>query len=79
MYFEYLIYITIILLIISYLIKKFKKYRKIHKINGLDGIWFYFINKNIAKTGFSNFIDKKKNLLGAKIEKLSRSKILYGP
>ena len=79
MYFEYLIYITIILLIISYFIKKFKKYRKIHKINGLDGIWFYFINKNITKTGFSNFIDKKKNLLGTKIEKLSKSKILYGP
>lgn len=79
MNFEYLIYLLIFLIFINFLSKKLKKYRKIYKNNGLDGAWFYYINKNIQKTGLSNFIDKKKNILGKKIEKLCKSKILYGP
>ena len=79
MYFEYLIYILIILIFFIFLNKKLKKYIKIYNNNGFDGIWLYFYNKNIRKTGLNNFIDKKKNILGKKIEKLSKSKILYGP
>ena len=45
----------------------------------MDGVWLYFVNKNIKKTGLNNFIDVKKNLLGAKIERLSKGRILYGP
>ena len=79
MIFEYLIYLIIILFILNFFNKKLNKFKKIYKNNGLDGVWFYFINKNIKKTGLSNFIDKKKNILGKKIEKLSKGKILYGP
>tara|TARA_B110000444_G_scaffold179988_1_gene168760 strand:+ start:618 stop:1505 length:888 start_codon:yes stop_codon:yes gene_type:complete len=79
MYFKYYAYTLIILLIALYCIKKIKKYKKIYLINGLDGIWLYFVNKNIKKTGLSNFIDIKKNLLGAKIERLAKSRVLYGP
>ena len=79
MNFKYLIYILFIFIVLNFLTKKIKKYSKIYKNNGFDGVWLYFYNKNIQKTGLSNFIDKKKNLLGKKIEKLSKSKILYGP
>ena len=79
MNFEYLIYLIIILIVLNFLNKKLLKYKKIYENNGLDGVWFYFYNKNIKKTGLSNFIDKKKNNLGKKIEKISKGKILYGP
>ena len=79
MNYKYLIYLLIILIILNFLKKKLKKYIKIYKNNGFDGIWFYFINKNFKKTGLSNFIDKKKNILGKKIEKISKNRILYGP
>ena len=78
-YLKYSAYTLMVLLIALYCIKKLKKYKKIYQINGLDGVWLYFVNKNIKKTGLSNFIDIKKNLLGAKIERLSKSRILYGP
>ena len=79
MEFVYIIYALIAFLIFKYCAKKVKKYKLILKKNGLDGIWFYFVNKNFKDTGFSNFIDKKKNLLGIKIQRLAKSKILYGP
>ena len=79
MYFKYLIYILIIFIILNFIKKKIKKYSKIYKNNGFDGIWLYFYNQNIQNTGLNNFIDKKKEFLGKKIEKLSKSKILYGP
>ena len=78
MYFEYFFYISIILIFFIFLNKKLKKYIKIYNKNGFDGLWFYFYNKNIRKTGFNNFIDKKKNIIGKKIERLSKNKILYG-
>ena len=79
LYLKYAAYTLIIILISLYSIKKIRKYKKIYKKNGLDGVWLYFVNKNIKKTGLNNFIDVKKNLLGAKIERLSKSRILYGP
>mgnify|MGYP006089687475 FL=1 len=79
LYFKYTIYFLIILLIAIYSKKKIIKYKKIYKKNGLDGIWLYFTNKNFKKTGFNNFIDVKKNILGAQIQRLSKNKILYGP
>ena len=79
MEFVYIIYALIAFFIFQYCTKKVKEYKLIHKKNGLDGIWFYFVNKNFKNTGFSNFIDKKKNILGAKIQRLAKSKILYGP
>ena len=79
MNFDFLIYFLITLFILKFLIKKLKKYIKIYKFNGFDGVYYYFINKNFKKTGLSNFIDKKKNILGKKIGKLSKGKILYGP
>ncbi len=60
MSYEYLLFVLIILFILRFLNKKLKKYIKIFKINGLDGTYYYFINKNIKKTGLNNFIDKKK-------------------
>ena len=45
---------------IYFLNKKLKKYTNIYHKDGLDGVWLYFYNKNIKKTGLSNFIDKKK-------------------
>lgn len=62
-----------------YSIKKIKKYNSILAINGFDGIYFYFKNKNFINTGIWNFIDKKKYLLGKKLSKYSKEKILYGP
>ena len=79
MSFEFLIYFLISLFILNFFYKKLKKYIKVYKFNGFDGVYLYFINKNFKKTGLSNFIDKKKNILGKKIEKLSKGKILYGP
>ena len=78
MHYEYLILLIIIIIIFIFLNKKLKKYTNIYHKDGLDGVWLYFYNKNIKKTGLSNFIDKKKNILGGKIEKLSKNKILYG-
>ena len=40
---------------------------------------YILLNKNFNKTGLSNFIDKKKNILGKEISKISKNKILYGP
>lgn len=75
---------TIVILIIVictffYSRKKLKKYQKIYNINGLDGVYYYFLNKNFKKTGLNNFIDKKKNLLGIKISKIAKNRILNGP
>ena len=79
MYFEYFLGIVIVIIIFIRLRKKFKKYNSIYKINGLDGIYLYFINKNFKNTGLSNFLDKKKNILGKQISKVTNNKILYGP
>ena len=79
MYFEYFIFIIVILLIFLRLRKKILKYKSIYNQNGFDGVYLYFVNKNFTKTGLSNFIDKKKNILGKEISKISNNKILYGP
>ena len=79
MIFEYLIYLIIILFILNFFNKKLNKFKKIYKNNGLDGVWFYFINKNIKKTGLSNFIDKKKNILGKKLKNSLRVKFCMVP
>ena len=79
MYFEYFIIIIVILLIFLSLRKKILKYKSIYNQNGFDGVYLYFVNKNFTKTGLSNFIDKKKNILGKEISKISNNKILYGP
>ena len=60
MYIEFLIGILVILYIFFRTKKKINKYKSIHHINGWDGVYYYFINKNFKKTGFSNFIEKKK-------------------
>jgi hypothetical protein len=74
MYFEYFFYISIILIFFIFLNKKLKKYIKIYNKNGFDGLWFYFYNKNIRKTGFNNFIDKKKILLEKKLKNYQKTK-----
>ena len=79
MYFEYFIFTIVILLIFLRLRKKILKYKSIYNQNGFDGVYLYFVNKNFKKTGLSNFIDKKKNILGKEISKISNNKILYGP
>jgi len=79
MYFEYFILTIVILLIFLSLRKKILKYKSIYNQNGFDGVYLYFVNKNFTKTGLSNFIDKKKNILGKEISKISNNKILYGP
>jgi len=79
MYFEYFIFTIVILLIFLKLRKKILKYKSIYNQNGFDGVYLYFVNKNFTKTGLSNFIDKKKNILGKEISKISNNKILYGP
>ena len=79
MYFEYFIIIIVILLIFLSFRKKILKYKSIYNQNGFDGVYLYFVNKNFTKTGLSNFIDKKKNILGKEISKISNNKILYGP
>ena len=66
-YLEYFVYLLIIFFITSYCKKKLWKYKKIYKKNGLDGVWLYFVNKNFKKTGFNNYIDIRKNALGAEI------------
>ena len=78
-YLEYFVYLLIIFFITSYCKKKLWKYKKIYKKNGLDGVWLYFVNKNFKKTGFNNYIDIRKNALGAEIQRLSKNEILYGP
>ena len=78
-YAKYLILILLVLIVLKFVGKKFKKYKKIHEKHGLDGIYYYFLNKNIKKTGLNNFIDKKKNTLGKIISNYSKQKILYGP
>ena len=79
MYIEYLLFTIVILLIFLRLRKKILKYKSIYNQNGFDGVYLYFVNKNFTKTGLSNFIDKKKNILGKEISKISNNKILYGP
>ena len=79
LYFKYTIFVLIIFFIVIYSKKKIIKYKKIYKKNGLDGVWLYFTNKNFKKTGFNNFIDIKKNILGVQMQRLSKNKILYGP
>ena len=79
MYFEYFIFTIVILLIFLRLRKKILKYKSIYNQNGFDGVYLHFVNKNFTKTGLSNFIDKKKNILGKEISKISNNKILYGP
>ena len=79
MYFEYFILTIVIFLIFLRLRKKIIKYKSIYNQNGFDGVYLYFVNKNFTKTGLSNFIDKKKNILGKEISKISNNKILYGP
>ncbi len=71
--------LIITILIFNYFKKKFKKYSVIFKINGFDGIYYYFINKNLRNTGIWNFIDKKKFILGKKLSKYSKERILFGP
>ena len=66
LYLKYAAYTLIIILISLYSIKKIRKYKKIYKKNGLDGVWLYFVNKNIKKTGLNNFIDVKKIFLELK-------------
>ena len=79
MYFEYFIFTIVILLIFLWFRKKILKYKSIYNQNGFDGVYLYFVNKNFTKTGLSNFIDKKKNILGKEISKISDNNILYGP
>lgn len=78
-YVKYLLLILLILIVLKFISKKYKKYKKIHEKNGFDGIYYYFLNKNIKKSGLNNFIDKKKNTLGKTISNYSKQKILYGP
>ena len=78
-YVKYLLLIVLIFIVLKFVRKKFKKYEKIYKKNGFDGIYYYFLNKNIKKSGLNNFIDKKKNTLGKIISNYSKQKILYGP
>ncbi len=78
-YVKYLLLIVLIFIVLKFVIKKFKKYKKIYKKNGFDGVYYYFLNKNIKKSGLNNFIDKKKNTLGKIISNYSKRKILYGP
>ena len=73
------IFLIFLIFTFSYLKKKIKKYSRILKVNGLDGIYFYFINKNYKNKGIWNFIDKKKYILGKKLAKQSKEKILFGP
>ena len=79
MYFEYFLVTIVIILILLRLKKKIKKYKSIYEQNGIDGVYLYFINKNFRHTVLSNYIDKKKNILGREISKISNGKILYGP
>ena len=78
-YLKYLLLVLLILIVLKFISKKIKKYKKIHEKNGFDGIYYYFLNKNIKKSGFNNFVDKKKNTLGKIISTYSKQKILYGP
>tara|TARA_Y100000590_G_C15573614_1_gene959572 strand:+ start:299 stop:1195 length:897 start_codon:yes stop_codon:yes gene_type:complete len=79
MYLIYAILTIFFIFLVFYISKKFRKYNSIFQNNGLDGVYYYFINKNFYKTGLSNFIEKKKNILGKKLAKYSKQKILFGP
>jgi len=59
-YIKYLLLILLIFIVFKFVRKKLKKYTKIYKKNGFDGVYYYFLNKNIKKSGLNNFIDKKK-------------------
>ena len=69
MYLIYAILTIFFIFLVFYISKKFRKYNSIFQNNGLDGVYYYFINKNFYKTGLSNFIEKKKNILGNKLAK----------
>ena len=56
-YLKYLLLVLLILIVLKFISKKIKKYKKIHEKNGFDGIYYYFLNKNIKKSGFNNFVD----------------------
>ena len=73
------ILLIIFIFTFTYLKKKIKKYSRVLKADGLDGIYFYFINKNFKNKGIWNFIDKKKYILGKKLARYSKEKILFGP
>ena len=73
------ILLIIFIFTFTYFKKKIKKYSRILKVDGLDGIYFYFINKNYKNKGIWNFIDKKKYILGKKLARQSKEKILFGP
>ena len=75
-YLKYLLLVLLILIVLKFISKKIKKYKKIHEKNGFDGIYYYFLNKNIKKSGFNNFVDKKKNALGKIISTYSKQKII---
>lgn len=68
-----------VLFLIKYCVKKIKKYRKIYLKNGLDGVYYYFINKNVKKTGLNNFIDKTRRDLLLKVSKKTNQEIYSGP
>ena len=72
-----IIALIIVLFLIKYGVKKIKKYRKIYLKNGFDGVYYYFINKNIKKTGLNNLLIKKRDLL-LKISKTNQE-IYSGP
>ena len=74
-----IIALIIVLFLIKYGVKKIKKYRKIYLKNGFDGVYYFFNNKNIKKTGLNNFIDKKKRDLLLKISKKTNQEIYSGP
>jgi len=79
MYLNYTLLAVFFIIIVFYARKKIKKYNSIYQVNGFDGVYYYFINKNFNKTGLSNFIEKKKHILGKKIAKFSKQRILFGP
>ncbi len=79
MYLIYAILTIFFIFLVFYISKKFRKYNSIFQNNGLDGVYYYFINKNFYKTGLSNFIEKKKKVLGKKLEKHSKQRIIFGP
>ena len=76
-YLKYLLLIVLIFIVLKFVRKKFKKYKKIYEKNGFDGIYYYFLNKNIKKSGLNNFIDKKKNTLGKIISNYSSVKTFF--
>ena len=79
MQFTHIILLIISIIVIIYIIKKLKKYKSVYLSDGADGVLYYFLNKNFKNTGFNNFIDKKKYILGKKISIYAKEKILFGP